>query len=243
MSPDLRSIALRVRRFVLEALSQRLAYKLAALLVSFVLWLTLRADSPMDGDVPVRLELALDTSLTLLGPPPQITAYVVGNNRALNRLTFDPPIVRRVFGADTPDSVEVELTNEDVLMPPGVNATVRSVQPRRLMLRFAPSLTRRVPVISSLRLRTATGVRIAGAATFMPDSVTVTGSRRVVLSISGVPTVDTTIVLRGADAVLVPLDTGAVAVGVSPAFVRLQVPVEVDSAASFFQFLLPFRSR
>ncbi|HLV25830.1 MAG TPA: hypothetical protein VKZ41_05930 [Gemmatimonadales bacterium] len=243
MAPDFPRIFLRLRRLVTEAFTERLAYKLAALLVAFVLWLTLRAENPMDGDVPVRLELALDSSLSLLGPSPSITAYVVGSSRALNRLAFDPPVVRRTFGADTPDSVEVELTNEDVLMPPGVNATVRSVQPRRVLLRFVPSMTRRVPVISSLTFRPATGVRITGAAVFAPDSVTVTGSRRVVLALSGVPTIDTTLVVRSGDPLLIPLDTGAVAVSVSPGYVRLQVPVELDSTANFFQLFLPFRTR
>lgn len=243
MRPGLRSALARVRKFVTEALTERLAYKLSALLVAFVLWLTLRAENPIDGDVPVRLELALDSTLTLVGPRPQITAYVVGSNRALSRLAFDPPVVRRTFGPETPDSVEVELTNEDVLMPSGVNATVRSVQPRRLMLRFTPTLTRRVPVISALTLRTANGVQIMGDATFTPDSVTVTGARRMVLALSGVPTVDSTILIQNDSQMLVPLDTGAVAVGVSPVFVSMSVPVEMDSTASILQLLFPFRSR
>lgn len=240
---DRRPFWARARKFVIEAFTERLAYKLSALLVAFVLWLTLRAENPIDGDVPVRLELALDSSLTLVGPRPQITAYVVGSNRALNRLAFDPPIVRRSFGPETPDSVEVELTNEDVLVPPGVNATVRSVQPRRITLRFTPSLTRRVPVISAVTLRPASGVRVLGPGTYTPESVTVTGPRRVVLAMSGVPTVDTTIVLRNGEPMLVPMDTGAVAVSVVPSAVRLSVPVEVDTAAGLLQLFLPFRSR
>lgn len=228
---DRRGALVRVKRFLVEAFTERLAYKLAALLVAFVLWLSLRAENPVDGDVPVRLELSLDSSLTFVGPRPQITAYVVGSNRALNRLAFDPPTVRRSFGPDTPDSVEVELTNEDVLLPPGVSATVRSVQPRRITLRFAARLTRTVPVISTVTVRPAPGFRVAGPPSITPESVTVSGDRRLVQPLVGVRTVDTVLVVRDGDPIVVPLDTTSLGASVVPATVRVRVPVVVDLPA------------
>ena len=233
----------RIQRFFVAAFSQGFVYKLAAILMAFVLWLTLRAESPVDADVPIQLELILDSSLTLVGQRPQLTAYVVGSSRSVNRLAFDPPIIRRSFGPATPDSVQIELSNDDVMIPSGVSATVRNVQPRHITLYFASRVSRSVPVISNVTIRAGNGVRFIGPMRVSPDSVTVSGIRRSVMSLEGIPTVDTTVLVTSADPVLIPLDTAATVLHVTPAHVQLHVPVIVDSGATGLQMFLPFRTK
>ncbi len=236
----------RVNRFFIAAFTERLAYKAAAVLVALVLWLTLRAENPVDTDIPVRLDLALDSTVALVGQPPPISAYVVGSTRAVNRLLFDPPVIRRTFGPDTPDTVTVELSNDDVMMPPGLSATVRQVQPRRITLRFTTQVSRRVPVVSALRVRAGPDVSLAGAPAFEPDSVLITGTREAVAEIGAVSTVGGELVVRDTSGVTIRLDTGDLPVRVSPSVVRVRIPVITDSAAatrSAFPFLLPIPRR
>ncbi len=235
----------RIKRFLVAAVTERLAYKAAALLVALVLWLTLRAENPVDSDVPIHLDLALDSTVTLVGSRPQISAYVVGSTRAVNRLIFDPPVIRRTFGPDTPDSVTLDLTNDDVIIPTGLSATVRQVQPNQITLRFTTRVSRRVPVVSALRVRAA-GVTLAGAPQFEPDSVTISGTREAVATVSAISTLEGELVVRDTSASTVQLDVGSLPVRVMPTFVRVQVPVISDSVAaarSAFPFLLPMPPR
>lgn len=234
-----RGLLARLRRGLVAAFTDRLAYKLAAVLISFVLWLTLRAENPVDSYVPVTFDLALDSSLTLLGPRPQITAYAVGSRRALSRLASEPPVVRRAFGVDAPDSVTLELEPADVLIPGGVNATVRDVQPQRITLRFVSRISKQVPVLSALRLRAAPNVRITGAPRFEPESVTVTGSREAVEDVDAIPTAAGEVVVVDGDPVEVPLDTTGLRVRVLRGTVRVRVPVDSVPTIPDSLLLLP----
>lgn len=233
----------RLQGLINTTFSQGFVYKFAAVLIAFVLWLTLRAETPVDADVPVQLDLVLDSTLTIVGPRPQVTAYVVGSSRSVNRLAFDPPMVRRTFGPETPDSVQIQLSNDDVIIPPGVSATVRSVHPRSITLYVASRMSRRVPVVSNVSVRAGNGVRFMGPMRLSPDSVTISGLRRAVMAFEGMPTIDTTIVVTGPDPIAVSLDTSATVLEVSPARVLLYVPVVVDSAATGLQMFLPFRTK
>ena len=86
--------------------------------------------------MPVRLEASFDSARVLTGPRPVIRALVAGRARDLIKLYDTPPVVRRVVTDDAPDSVAVDLRPADVYIPPDVDAIVRDVQPRTLVLVF-----------------------------------------------------------------------------------------------------------
>ena len=127
------------------ALTEQPFLKLAALFFSFVLWLVVAAEQPTEEVVPVRLSLRADSGVRITSVVPPVRALVVGRGRELLKLYADPPVVERTVASDSPDSVVLRLTSEDVDFPSEVQARVREVEPRFVTLHLAVSAQRKVP--------------------------------------------------------------------------------------------------
>src|SRR5690349_8771040 len=125
-----------LERHLKAAFTERLGYKAAALFFAVVLWLVVSAEEPSEELVPVRLEASFDTTRVLTSPRPAVRALVAGRARDLIKLYDTPPVVRRLITDDAPDSVAVDLRPADVYIPPDVDAIVRDIQPRNLVLVF-----------------------------------------------------------------------------------------------------------
>ncbi|HUQ79973.1 MAG TPA: hypothetical protein VM076_02480 [Gemmatimonadaceae bacterium] len=216
-----------LERHLKAAFTERLGYKAAALFFAFVLWLVVSAEEPSEELVPVRLEAAHDSARMLTGSQPVIRALVAGRARDLIKLYDSPPVVRRVITDDAPDSVAVDLRPADVYIPPDIDAIVRDVQPRSMVLVFDVSATRRVPVASAVKVTVDSGAPATPTrlTRLVPDSVTVTGPRRLVRAMDVVSTVSQTVTVRDSGSFLVPLDVKGLASGVKvkPAEVRVLV--------------------
>jgi len=215
-----------VRRRVVAATTERLPLKLAALFFALVLWLVVSAEEAAEELVPVRVVLVpLDSSVQLASPLPQVRALIVGSGRELLKLYATPPTMRRVVGRNPPDTLTLELRPQDIDLPPGVEARVRDVQPRAIPLQFETIVQRMVPVRSALRVSADENIRVLGAPRFEPDSVRVTGPRRLVASVGSVPTAPLELVIRDGAPQTVPLDTARLGVRVTPVSVAVRVPV------------------
>jgi YbbR domain-containing protein len=216
-----------LERWLKAALTERLAYKASALFFAVVLWLVVSAEEPSEEVVPVRLEASFDSARMLTSPRPVIRALVAGRARELIKLYNTPPTVRRMITDDAPDSVAVDLKPADVYIPPDVDAIVRDVQPRSLVLVFDVTSTRRVPVASAVTVRVDAGARSnpMRLTRLVPDSVTITGPRRIVDTVASVSTVGQTVTVRDSGDFLIPLDVKRLAAGVRvrPTEVRLLV--------------------
>jgi YbbR domain-containing protein len=216
-----------LQRWLKAALTERLGYKAAALFFAVVLWLVVSAEEPSEEVVPVKLEASFDTARVLTSTRPELRALVAGRARDLIKLYEKPPVVRRVVTDDAPDSVAVDLRPADVYIPPDVDAVVRDIQPRTLVLVFDVTLTRRVPVANKVRVAIANraGTTATRLTRVVPDSVTITGPRRVVNAVPFVATVDQTVTVRDTGDFMIPLDVKRLAAGVrvQPTEVRLLV--------------------
>lgn len=197
----------RWKRRLASAFTERLALKGTAALLALVLWFIVSAKEPAEEIIAVRFQPSFDPSLQVVGELPTIRALVVGSGRELLKLYSSPPTIRRSIGEDVPDTLELNLRPEDVDLPPGVEAIVRGVEPRRVTLVFAPELAKRVPVRSGLRLEADSLERFDPVIRFDPDSVRVTGPRRTVARISAVHTMPITITAADSTIILAPLDT------------------------------------
>lgn len=124
---------------LVAACTEHLPYKAAALFFSVVLWLVVSAEETAEELVPVRLAASMDSSIAVVGRPPVMRALVVGKGRDLMKIGDGPLVLRRVFTAETPESVRVELRPADIDLPSNSSVVVRDVQPRAFTLRFAPS--------------------------------------------------------------------------------------------------------
>ena len=213
------------RRRLASAFTEHLPLKLVAIFFSFVVWLVVSGERPTEMVVPVRVEIGVDTSVTLRGPTPEVRALVVGRGRDLMKLWDTPPTIAQRLGSDVRDSIAVMLEVNNVELPPGVAGIVRDVQPRSLRLRFDVQTKRFVPVRSALRVRADSGFRITGPVQVEPIRVQLIGERRTVRSIDSVATAAIDLVVRDTTSMTVSLDTSGLGVRVNPAFVRVRVPI------------------
>ena len=123
--------------------------KATAIFSAIVLWFVVNAKEPQIELVGVRFTPSLaDSSLVLRDPLPQIQAIVAGSPKQLIQLSSNPPVIHRQITAESPDTVVLDLRPEDVVLPDGVDAVVRDVQPRSLMLRFESTWNRKVPIVA-----------------------------------------------------------------------------------------------
>lgn len=213
-TPALRAHGSLQRRLA-AAFTQRLPLKGTALFLSIVLWFVVNAKEPQIELVGVRFQPELlDSSLVLRDPLPQFQAIVAGSPKELIKLSSTPPIIRRKVTADAPDTLVLDLRPEDVVLPDGVDAVVRDVQPRSLTLRFESTWTRRVPILpNGIEVSSAPG---SGFVTpqFEPKTVQISGPRQVILKMASVRTIPTTITFPDSLTHLVDIDTSALGPGV-----------------------------
>jgi hypothetical protein len=123
----------RWRRRIVSAFTERLGLKLVALAFALVLWFIVTSKEPTEEIVPVRLALTIDSAHVLRDPLPDIRALVAGEGKEIFALYASPPVIRR----DVPggaDSATLELTADDVEVPPNVTVLVRDVQPRLVVV-------------------------------------------------------------------------------------------------------------
>ncbi len=120
----------------------RVTRALAALLLACALWLVVSAEEPSAAWVPVRVSLTLDSAVTLSEPVVPVRAFVIGRRRDLLRMLQSPPVLQRAITEETPDSVRIELREQDLDMPPGADARVTDLRPRLLTVRMRRDSTR-----------------------------------------------------------------------------------------------------
>jgi hypothetical protein len=210
---------------VTAAFTEHLPLKLAATFFAFVIWLVVSGERPTEMVVPVRVEIGVDTLVTLRGPTPEVRALVVGRGRDLMKLWDTPPTISQRLGSDVPDSVSLMLEVNNVELPPGVAGIVRDVSPRSLRLRFDVQTKKFVPVRSAVRVRADSGFRLTGPVEIDPTRVQLIGERRSVRAIDTVHTAPAELIVRDTLPMTVALDTVGLGVRVNPAVVRVRVPV------------------
>jgi YbbR domain-containing protein len=207
----------------IAGLSRNLGLKATAVFIAVVLWFVVNAKEPEIELVPVRFTPVLDSSLVLREPLPQVQAIIAGSPRELLKLNAARPTIRREIAADAPDTLVIDLRPEDVVLPGGVEAVVREIEPRSITLRFESTWSRRVSVQSAIDIATTNGSAGTVAAKIDPTIVEVTGPRHIVARINAVKTIRTTIPYPDSLPHLVDIDTSALGPGVrvKPAQVRV----------------------
>jgi YbbR domain-containing protein len=211
---------------LVAAFTQRLVLKVTAVFLAIVLWMVVNAKEPQLELIGVQfLPALLDSSLVLREPLPHIQAIVAGSPKQLIKLSTTPPSIKRQITADAPDTLVLDLRPEDVVLPDGVDAVVRDVQPRQLTLRFEPTWSRKVPIVpSAIDIVSAPGTGTV-LPHFEPETVQISGPRHLVLSVTSVRTNKTTIPFPDSLAHLVDIDTASLGPGlrVRPTQVKVQL--------------------
>jgi hypothetical protein len=204
-----------LQRRLVAAFTEQVPLKALALFLALGLWFMENVKEPQIELVPVRLIPTLDSSLVLRDPLPQIQAIVAGSPRELIRLNANLPTIHRQISSDAPDTLVIDLRPSDVVLPEGVDAVVREIEPRSVTLRFESTWTRKVPVRSAIDVSTTNGPP-PGALSLRIDPlmVEVTGPRHLVGRVAYVRTSRTTIPFPDSLPHLVELDTAGLGAGV-----------------------------
>ena len=201
--------------------TENLWIKATSVGLAILLWYIITQKEPTAKSVPVRLTLRLDSSLALRGAPAEIYAVVQGTPVELSRL--DSATITRAINADAPDTLVINLSRNDVQLPPGSgSARVTDIRPRALRLEFVPTLTRRVPVRSEIRV-IGVDSSVRPTVRLDPQRVEITGPRLAVSQIAFVRTDTTAILATDSLPHQVALDTAGLGVRVSPAQVRVRL--------------------
>lgn len=208
------------RRHVKAAFTEHLALKASSVLLAVALWFAVAAREPEEVWASVRFAPQVDSALVLRDRPP-IQALVVGRASEILKLSNTPLVVRRSITSDVPDTLVLALRTSDVEVPEGVEVIVRDVQPRSLTLRFESTVSRLVPVRSSIIVAAPAGMGSVSVQ-LDPESVTVSGPRRAVARLRSVATVADSVNLDTLPH-LVDLDTVGLGVSVRPPQVKALV--------------------
>jgi hypothetical protein len=215
-----------VRPWIVAAFTENLALKASAVLLAMVLWFVVSAREPTEEVVDVRFVPVLDSSLVLRDPPPTIRALVIGRASDILKLSTDPLVIRRQVTGDVPDTLVVSLRTTDVDVPEGAEVIVRDIEPRAITLHFEASASRMVPVRSALYLGRsgARSMPLTGVILHIdPESVSVSGPRRMVLALNFVKTTGDTIAPGDTLPHLVDIDTIGLGLQVRPPQVKATV--------------------
>ncbi len=210
------------RRRLRAAFVERLGLKATALVIAVLLWFVVGARQPTETHIMVGLSPELDSSLVLLGEPPRVRALVAGRASDLAKLYAMPPVIRRTVSGDAPDTLVLDLLPGDVRIPAELKSDVRvlDIEPRRVTLRFETRASRRVAVVNAGRVSIAGG---AARVEFDPETVRITGPRRVVRALRGISPAALTIAADDTLPHIAELDTaGLGGLRVSPAQVKVR---------------------
>lgn len=105
-----------------------------ALVLALALWLVVSAEESSAAWVPVRVSLTLDTAITLTQVPPEVHAFVVGRRRDLFKLVGSPLTLQRAITQSAGDSLQIELREQDLDLPPRSEIAVRDLTPRLMTI-------------------------------------------------------------------------------------------------------------
>jgi len=206
-------------------------YKLAALVIVSLLWLSLSADERQSQPVRTRVAVeVLDSAWVLVDAPDEVSTTFQGRNRDLLGLLVNEPEIPIVIDSVTEATMRVELDEARVRYDRELDVRPTSIVPRAVTLQFEQRAERRVPVVAEIDAVPATGFTVLRPILVSPDTVTVRGPASEVERITRVAT--RRIGLEDiANTVMrdlpIELPTGARSVSVEPA--SALVTVEVDS--------------
>jgi YbbR domain-containing protein len=239
-----------VLRRVIEWATNDWALKLTALVLAFLMWITVRADEPgqWSWEVPVRVvNNAPDWVVTGPPLPAEVTLYLRGPYRELLRASSDmPEVIVPVAEGDITDSTEVfQLRNSWVSLPSGTDQVeVIQLLPSSVRIPFDRVRTQLIPVAAPLIGEPPAGYALIGDIIVEPVMVRASGARRAIARMDSVrlPPIDLRSV-RSSDTLELTIDTIGSGLIISPRTVRVFVPVGPIAADTAVTPIVPRESR
>jgi len=172
-----------------EAVTRRWQYKVAALFVAVLLWVTVTTDEQQEQAVPTRVDWQIrDSSYVLVEAPGQVQTVFQAQMGELLSFVGNNPVIRYAVDSVPGRQMRVSLSTGMVEYGQVGNARAVAVRPSEVLLRFEPRVRRRVPVSAAVELSAAEGYAVVDSPIVQPDSVTVVGAQSEVEGITGLST-------------------------------------------------------
>lgn len=160
--------------------------KLAALVLSLLVWVLVSAEETTTELVGVQLVLDLPPNVALDAPLPPVRALVSGPGREILELYAAPLTIRAPMPPSAGSRWRLTIGPENVTIAPTAAVSVLDVQPRELLVDVDRLGRRMLPV--ALRGGLESGGWVIDSLAITPDLVEVTGSRSRVAAMDSIAT-------------------------------------------------------
>ncbi|HEX2166758.1 MAG TPA: CdaR family protein [Longimicrobiales bacterium] len=217
-------------RRVIDWATNDWALKLTALVLAFLMWVTVRADEPgqWSWEVPVRvINNDADWVVSGLPVPAEVTLYLRGPYRELLRASSDLPEIIVPIQEVQDSSEVVQLRSNWVSLPSGTDqVTVVDILPSSVRIAFDLVTTMLIPVAAPLLGEPPPGYELIGDVVVEPAVVRASGASRAIARVDSLrlPPIDLSSV-RTYDTLQLTIDTTGTGLMISPRTVRVFIPI------------------
>jgi hypothetical protein len=183
--------------------------KLAALLLSVILYVAVAAQRQVTQEVIMGFDVRVPPGRTLVSPPAMDTVVLRGKIAELLRLRS----IHRVISLTVPETLSTAtwittLPPSAVKIPAGSNVEVAEFRPREVTIQLDPVGSKEVPIVARITVIPDSGQALDGGLQITPSVARIVGPDRLLAAIESVATQPTTLdAVRGPFSRLVPLDT------------------------------------
>ncbi len=160
-----------------EAITRRWQFKVAALFLALLLWVTVTTDEQQEQAVPTRVDWVIrDSAYVLVEAPGQVQTVFQARMGELLSFVGNNPVLQYAVDSVPGPQMQVSLTTDMVQYGQAGNARALAVRPGEVVLRFEPRARRMVPVSAAVEVSPADGYVVVDSPVVQPDSVTVVGA-------------------------------------------------------------------
>ncbi len=166
-----------------------IGFKLAALVVVAMLWISVTADERQAQPVPTEVSVEVrDSAWVLVDAPREVSTTFQGPGRAFFGLLTEKPVVRVSIDSVTAENMQVPLPVDQLEYDREAGVAPSYITPSSVDLRFERRRSARVPVVADVDPVPAAGYTIVQPIQVQPETVTVQGPASWVESLSRLPT-------------------------------------------------------
>lgn len=159
-----------------DLLLDNIGFKLAALVVVAMLWVSVTADERQAQPVPTTLSVEVrDTAWILVKSPGEVSTTFTGRNRELLGLLMERPVATLEVDSVTGEQMRVALPVDRVQYDRDLGVVPSFITPAAVDLEFQRRRSARVPVVADVETVAAPGFTVVQPITVEPESVTVRG--------------------------------------------------------------------
>jgi YbbR domain-containing protein len=166
--------------------------KLAALLLSLMLYLVVAAQEQVTQELPMKLDVRVPPGRTLLDAPQQLTVVLRGRITELLRLR----LFRQVIPLQVPDTLSTAFWTSPVLpgsvdLPKGADVQVSEIRPAVVTIQLDSVSSKEVPIVPRFTVVPESGQAFEGGLQITPSLARLVGPERLLSRIESVATLPT----------------------------------------------------